>query len=391
MPFRLWRFGFDMRTISASLTAHILTEVTTLATCWKVTLNDAGDSPPGTVKAFTDHDTDLVIDGVTYRASSGYTASDVDTQAALNVDGLEVIGFLSSPSITEEELLAGLWDYAQVEIFLVNWATAGDSPADGVIWQRYGHLGEVTIQNGQFRAELRGLMQHYTATLVELTSPSCRANLGDARCQVNLGPFTVSGTLTAVADDNMTLGDAGRTEIGPSGGIGIVSISQADPGVVTLESKLDLPDDAPVTISGVTGMSMVNGTTLFHNPNAGKTTFELAVDTTAYPAYVAESPIDAFVTPLGSGSGYFDRGVITFTSGANSGLSMEVKSYVPGQIVLVLPMPYALQVGDTYTMVAGCDKSFTTCRDRFDNVINFRGEPWLPGFDAMIQIGRKTS
>ena len=91
-----------MRTIAAGLTAHIASETTTLATCWKITRADAS------VKAFTDHDSDLVVDAVTYLAASGYTASDVETTAALNVDNLNIIGFLSSPSITEADLLAGL-------------------------------------------------------------------------------------------------------------------------------------------------------------------------------------------------------------------------------------------------------------------------------------------
>ena len=106
-----------MRTLS-TLGTHVLGEVTTLATCWKITL--AGDESPTTVKAFTDHDSNLIVDGITYLAASGFTASDVDTAAALNVDNLEVVGFIASPSITEADLLAGLWDYAKVEVFTVN-------------------------------------------------------------------------------------------------------------------------------------------------------------------------------------------------------------------------------------------------------------------------------
>jgi uncharacterized phage protein (TIGR02218 family) len=87
-------------------------------------------------------------------------------------------------------------------------------------------------------------------------------------------------------------------------------------------------------------------------------------------------------------SGYFDGGVITFTSGANNGFAMEVKSYVPGQISLHLPMPYPVAAGDTYSMVGGCDKSLRTCIDRYNNVVNFRGEPYLPGLDKVLQTGR---
>jgi len=62
---------------------------------------------------------------------------------------------------------------------------------------------------------------------------------------------------------------------------------------------------------------------------------------------------------------------------------------VPGQVTLALPMPYTIAVADTYSIAAGCDKSFTTCRDRFDNVLNFRGEPYVPGVDKLVQIGRR--
>ena len=33
-------------------------------------------------------------------------------------------------------------------------------------------------------------------------------------------------------------------------------------------------------------------------------------------------------------------------------------------------------------MTAGCDKSFATCKAKFDNAVNFRGFPHLPGNDA---------
>lgn len=90
-------------------------------------------------------------------------------------------------------------------------------------------------------------------------------------------------------------------------------------------------------------------------------------------------------------SGYFDYGVITFTSGANSGLQMEIKSFVDKTITLVMPMPFAVAVSDTYSVSAGCDKTFETCITRFNNAINFRGEPHLPGIDKMLQTSSTRS
>ena len=47
-------------------------------------------------------------------------------------------------------------------------------------------------------------------------------------------------------------------------------------------------------------------------------------------------------------------------------------------------MVHELAAGDTFTVTAGCDKRFATCRDRFANGINFRGFPHIPGNDFIV-------
>ena len=84
---------------------------------------------------------------------------------------------------------------------------------------------------------------------------------------------------------------------------------------------------------------------------------------------------------LGQPTGYFDLGKVTFTSGANSGLSRSIKSYVqgsPGTISLISPFPNAPAVGDTFTIYPGCDKTSATCSGKFGNLANFRGLPFIP-------------
>ncbi len=83
---------------------------------------------------------------------------------------------------------------------------------------------------------------------------------------------------------------------------------------------------------------------------------------------------------------YFDRGVIKFTSGANSGFSTEVKRYENGRIWLSIPFPSPIQAGDEYEISAGCNKKFSTCSGRFNNAVNFRGEPHIPGIDKVFKI-----
>ncbi|HVV63281.1 MAG TPA: DUF2163 domain-containing protein [Pseudolabrys sp.] len=87
--------------------------------------------------------------------------------------------------------------------------------------------------------------------------------------------------------------------------------------------------------------------------------------------------------------GWFTGGKLTFTGGANAGLSVEVKSHrkigLQTTIDLWQAMPEAIAHGDTFAVTAGCDKRFATCRDRFDNVVNFRGFPHIPGNDFVMR------
>ena len=94
-------------------------------------------------------------------------------------------------------------------------------------------------------------------------------------------------------------------------------------------------------------------------------------------------------------SGLFDHGKMTFSSGANAGLSMEVKHYQKlvsgGRFTLAMPLPYALEAGVSYSVSKGCDKSLGTCHSRFGNVANYRGEPLVPGLDRMLETaGTRT-
>ena len=95
-------------------------------------------------------------------------------------------------------------------------------------------------------------------------------------------------------------------------------------------------------------------------------------------------------------AGWFARGLVVFTSGAASGQSMEVKRHtdIDGTIWIELWQNVAgpLSVSQTFTVTAGCDKAAQTCRSKFNNMINFRGFPHMPGPDFVLQIaGRKQS
>lgn len=194
-----------MKIVTTEMDAHLAQDVTTLATCWKVTRTD------GVVLGFTDHDLDLIIDGVTFIASSGYFRSAIANSATTAVDNLEVNGFLDDQLISEADLRNGAYDYATVEIFAVNWADL----TIGIVRLRYGLFGEVNFYpSGLFIVELRGLTQLYAQTIGFVYQPECRRDLGDEWCKFKLLPdLRVSVNDYAIGDRVLIPLDATQVKV----------------------------------------------------------------------------------------------------------------------------------------------------------------------------------
>ena len=91
--------------------------------------------------------------------------------------------------------------------------------------------------------------------------------------------------------------------------------------------------------------------------------------------------------PLTQITGWYDGGELTWTGGANTGQTVAVRRWDAGAGILSLFLPalFAVEVGDTFTIRPGCDKSFATCKTKFDNAINFRGFPHVPGNDQILR------
>lgn len=274
-----------MKTLSPALSAHLGEELTQTATLVKITRRD------GMVKGFTSCDKPLVVDGVTYQADSAFSASALENRAGLSTDNLELFGVLDDDALAESDLKAGFYDHARVDVYLCNWADL----TQGVMQLRRGWIGEVKIENGRYRAEVRGLHDLLQQPIGSLYTPECRHALGDARCGINLTGHTVTGTVTAL-ESTSVFTDSARSE--------------AD--------------------------------------------------------------------------GLFNYGLLTFTSGASANVAMEVKDFTASTFTLWLPMPFPIAVGDTYQAIKGCDKRFSTCRNRFSNIVNFGGFPHLPGVDRIL-------
>lgn len=285
-----------MRLLPAALQAHLDAGVTTLCHCFRIERTD------GISLGFTDHDRPLSFDGTTFEPSDGLDASEDVQGTGFAVGGLEVMGALTSDRLDASDLAAGLFDNAEVSIHLVNWTTPSERHL-----LRVGRIGEVTLEDGAFRAEVRGLAAALDETRGRTFRPTCDADLGDARCGVDLAAaaFNGTGTVTSASD---------RRHFSASG-------------------------------------------------------------------------LDDFA------GRWFERGRLTWTGGANAGRSAEVRTHrMTGGIAAIdlwQAMRGMIEVGHTFTVTAGCDKRFGTCRQKFGNGDNFRGFPHMPGNDFALNYARK--
>jgi uncharacterized phage protein (TIGR02218 family) len=91
---------------------------------------------------------------------------------------------------------------------------------------------------------------------------------------------------------------------------------------------------------------------------------------------------------LAQAAGYFTGGTVTFTSGLNDGVAVEVKDHDTGGVIsLQLALPFDLTIADTFTITPGCDKTKAMCISKFSNIVNFRGFSFVPGTDKTLLVG----
>ncbi len=275
-----------MRAIPATFQAKLDSGATTMAHCWRI--DPQGRAPLG----FTDHDRDIAFGGVVFEAASGFSASAIEASLGLSPDNVSATGALRSERISEVDLRSGVYDGAEVRLWLVDW----NAPGDRALLFR-GEIGETTRGAQAFEAEVRGIGER-------LNRPVCRRYL--SCCDLRLGDVSCGVDMTA-------------PELCCAGAV--VSVRN---GRILLVSGLAAhPDD------------------------------------------------------------WFLDGEISWTSGARAGRSDRVKGQrrIDELVELTLaetPLPEAA-AGDAFDALAGCDKSFATCRDKFANAEAFRGFPFVPG------------
>lgn len=190
------------KTTTPEMAEHIASEVTTLAHCFYI------EQTSGRIIRMTDHDQNISVGGNTYFSTLGFNLSAIETTAGMNTDNASVTIGLDENVFKRADFVAGRFRDAVFGIFIVNW----QAPDDGQIWLKKGFVGTATMEEekSEVTLELLGMTAALQGRSIEQFSPTCRANLGDARCgycnlpnkirvnrqQLTTGNFFVNPALT---------------------------------------------------------------------------------------------------------------------------------------------------------------------------------------------------
>jgi uncharacterized phage protein (TIGR02218 family) len=161
-------------------------ELDTVATFWRIYRRD------GAALAFTSHDRDLTFGGMTHLAAPGMIPAAIRLTAELANDSAEVQGALNHDSLREEELAAGLFDEAAIEIGAVDWTNLDNHTL------YTGQIGRIEDDQSQFSAELQSSKSLLEQDIVPRTSPTCRAEFCGRGCGLSAVSFTCVHRLAAV-------------------------------------------------------------------------------------------------------------------------------------------------------------------------------------------------
>jgi len=370
-----------MKTMSAGLKAHFASETTTITTCIAMVLNwrdipvtSISQANPAVVTTTYDH---ALVDGqfIAFTDVVGMTEVNEDahtqpwkfyvvtvlTDTTFELNGIDSTGFtaytsggiiheiLAFTDLNEDLTLDGI-DYSATSSFSNSSIQSEGSMAvdnlelEGVISNLANDISAENIIAGRFdMAELRMFQVNYEDLSMGRVWLR-RGWVGGVKVEDNKYIFEFRGMMDMLQQQTLEL--------------------------YTPDCRFDLGDSrckflmtgntaSPVTPATGTGsITSITDNRVFHD------------------------------TTRTEGDNFFQFGELIFTSGSNTGLSKEVKVYtfVSSEIEVIIAFPFNIEVGDEYIIKTGCDKTFLACKNKFNNVLNFGGFPYLPGEDRLLEV-----
>ena len=265
---------------------------------------------------FTSNTRDMVLpghSGIIFKSSPAITPTVIESSLD-DAANMEITGVYNSDSFLHSDVMAGKWDFAEIEVFTACW----DNLDLGEFVRFTGNTGEFKDYQTYFTVECRGFLARLSNDTNKITSALCRCvRFGDDECKKDL-------------DDT-------------------VSIDGTDYNITQT-----------LTVASVVSVYQIVFTKLSGDANNVPDNFFA----------------DGEITALGST--------------ANGSLKREMLSSDTQSSTIVVNLkrrfPFAVSVGQQFTLVAGCDRTLESCV-QFENVINRRAEDFVPGIEASNRVG----
>lgn len=332
----------------------------------QVLAHDLGDTHP---------DTGLLIGSINYQPEASFFRKVFEARAGGRTGSGDLEGMIDSAGITEDAILAKLYDAALFKLFLLDWT----DPTAGRIHIEIGEMEETHIEEDRLTVTMRSLLDRFHTTKIgDYYEAECIHSLGSMPidipppfgkigCQVQLDPTVWEAGLVVTA--------RGETNAKPP---------------TTSESPSEVNTVQPTVQNGRFFEAQNSGTTVTEpswNTTLGGTTVHDGITWIARQALRQTYELEAFSSqsvltvtyPGDAPVTWWQRARVLGAVGLNAGLSRHVKSITQGSpdneltITLWTPFPLAFEIGspnDSFTLIKGCDKIITTCLNDFRNIEN---------------------
>jgi hypothetical protein len=377
-----------MKIASTAVQNLLATGQYTITDLYAITTVSSAGTGIGTTYV-TSYDTSLIYAGQTYltgwtiehsslKQERGVKTQNVDLTIAPQVDSMNTILVNGSPLL--QAVRQSLLDSAQVKWYkaFINTAVTQATLVDAVLFFQ----GIVdTAQSGRFTSKLTLASQTVQLNVQmprNLVQQACVHALYDGGCTVSKTNYTnangvVSSVVNATTNNDIltNLGGTSNTFVGT-----FANNATTITSIGSISSTAGLSGGALISganiQSGTVILAYAAGTATISLPTTGVGTAETI--TYQYP------------------DNLYSLGVITFTACANvqnNGVSRTIRQFfnTNGEVQFVNPPPLGITAGDTFSIVAGCDKAFSTCSARFSNIIHFRGFPYVPQPETLYSGG----
>lgn len=301
----------------------------------------------------TDYDKDITIDGDTY--VPGYQRTALASTDGLNVNRFDVEGFFDDALLGASDLRLGKYDDARVQVAFLD----PSNLSHGKLLMPAGIFGQIELKTPtQYKIELSSLTQLYAQPYGQLYAPTCRAHLFDGRCK--LERTFVTGAVDTVITERRKF-----TATGTFAPNTLLAVPNWQPRHLYYARQ----SVKPTSPNGFRYVARTSGKS--DHPSSKEP---------HWPTTEGDLIADYEVLWQAVKDDYYRYGRLVFTSGDNVGQGLEVKEYDgTNTFTLFLPTNHTIAPGDSFELEPGDDKEAVTCRFKFGNLLNFRGEPHVLG------------